>query len=95
MTISPSDLQAHFSLPVALDNTDCRDRSVTGMSTLPSCLISLYPFVLMVVEFLNNEVSECIRVVSDLASDCETLAALDAMPYFDGFRIAKVGHQFL
>ena len=33
--------------------------------------------------------SECIRVGSDMATDC------NALSYFDGFKIAKVGQQFV
>jgi hypothetical protein len=45
----------------------------------------------MDIEFLKNDVSECIRVIRHLADDCETLAAFNALSYFDGFKIAKVG----
>ena len=42
------------------------------------------------VGYRQDGSTECTRIITDLASACQTLAVLNAKSYFEGFKVAKV-----
>jgi len=58
-----------------------------------STIFEKWVVILILVCFIGyrqDGSTECTRTITDLASACQTLAALNAKSYFEGFRVAKV-----